>query len=245
MLRRFCVVSCGLLLAHPLQAQPMWSGKGEVGLVLASGNNETKTVNGKINVVRESGRSKNALGSTVLYASDANEDTARRWNIFGQSDYSLTPKVFYFGAVRYEDDAFSGFEYQTTLSSGFGRRFIDTQSTRLSATAGVGYQISQSEPVFDDAGMVAKGRDTDRRAVLRSTLDFQSELTGTTQLLNKFVSEAGAENTFIQNELSLQVRMNDVLALAVGYTIRQNTNPPGDAKKVDTLTTINLVVEIK
>ena len=70
-------------------------------------------------------------------------------------------------------------------------------------------------------------------------------LTGTTKLLNKFVTEAGIDNTFIQNELSLQVKMNDALALAIGYSVRQNTNPPGDFRKIDTLSTINLVGEIK
>ena len=59
------------------------------------------------------------------------------------------------------------------------------------------------------------------------------------------VVESGAENTFVQNDISLQVKMTDVLALAVGYGVRHNSNPPVEFKKTDTLTTINLVYEIK
>jgi putative salt-induced outer membrane protein len=57
--------------------------------------------------------------------------------------------------------------------------------------------------------------------------------------------EAGSNNTFVQNDLALQVKMTDVLALAVGYSVRHNTDPPLGFEKTDTLTTINLVYEIR
>jgi putative salt-induced outer membrane protein YdiY len=39
--------------------------------------------------------------------------------------------------------------------------------------------------------------------------------------------------------------MTDVLALAVGFSVRHNTAPPSEFQETDTLTTINLVYEIK
>jgi putative salt-induced outer membrane protein len=44
---------------------------------------------------------------------------------------------------------------------------------------------------------------------------------------------------------ALQMRMTDVLALAVGYSVRHNTDPPVGFEKTDTLTTNDLVYEIK
>jgi putative salt-induced outer membrane protein len=41
------------------------------------------------------------------------------------------------------------------------------------------------------------------------------------------------------------VKMSDKLALAVGYAVRHNTDPPPAFKKTDTLTTVNLVYQIK
>ena len=49
----------------------------------------------------------------------------------------------------------------------------------------------------------------------------------------------------MQNDLALQVKMTDVLALAVGFSVRHNTDPPVGFEETDTLTTINLVYEIK
>ena len=39
--------------------------------------------------------------------------------------------------------------------------------------------------------------------------------------------------------------MNTRLSLAVGFTVRDNTNPPTGFKQTDTLSTLNLVYEIK
>jgi putative salt-induced outer membrane protein len=39
--------------------------------------------------------------------------------------------------------------------------------------------------------------------------------------------------------------MTDVLALAVGYSVRHNTDLPVGFENTDTLTTINLVYELK
>jgi putative salt-induced outer membrane protein len=171
--------------------------------------------------------------------------TARRWEVFEQTDYNFSPRNFWFGAARYEDDAFSGFEYQATVSTGIGHKFIDSDITKFTGTAGVGYKFFETQDVFDDAGaLIAPGK-SDSEPVFRGTRDYDHKLTPTSSLLDKFIVEAGADNTFVQNDVALQVKMTDVLALAVGYSVRYNTDPQVGFEKTDTLTTINLVYEIK
>ena len=223
-----------------------WSGKGEAGLVIATGNTETETANAKLQLANEVGKWKHQFGGSALYASSDDEGTtAQRWEAFDQSDYNFSPRTFWFGAARYEDDEFSGFEYQAILSTGLGRKFIDTAATKFVGTAGVGYKVLETRDAFDDAGVLIEEGDTASEVVFRGTLDYDHELTPTTSLLDKLVMEAGSDNTFLQNDLALQVKMTDVLALAVGYSVRHNTDPPVGFEKTDTLTTINLVYELK
>lgn len=222
-----------------------WTGKGEAGLVISSGNTETETANVKLAMARESEKWKNAFGLSSLYASDDEGATAQRWEAFTQSDYNFSPKTFWFGAARYEDDRFSGFEYQATVSTGLGRKFVDTDRTKFVGTAGVGYKFFETRDAFDDAGVLIEEGTTDDEVVFRGTLDFEHKLTDTTTLIDKFIVEAGADNTFYQNDIALQVRMTRVLALSVGYSVRHNTDPPAGFEKTDTLTTVNLVYEIK
>lgn len=233
-------------LGTAIPAHADWTGKGEAGLVIASGNTETETANVKLNMAHERDQWKNAFGIAGLYASDDTGTTAQRWEAIGQSDYNFSPKTFWFGALRYEDDRFSGFEYQATVSTGLGRKFIDTDRTKFVGTAGVGYKFFETRDAFDeDTGVLIEEGAREDDIVFRGTLDFDHQLTDNTSVIDKFIVEAGADNTFYQNDLSLQVKMTDVLALAVGYSVRHNTDPPAGFEKTDTLTTVNLVYEIK
>jgi putative salt-induced outer membrane protein len=224
-----------------------WSGKGEAGLVIATGNTEATTANAKLLLANEVDKWKHQFGGAALYADSEDEGTtANRWEVFEQSDYNFSPRTFWFGAARYEQDEFSGFEYQAVLSTGIGRKFIDTDITKFVGTAGVGYKYFETQDSFDEVtgALIAPG-ESDSEAVFRGTLDYDHKFTPTTSLLDKFVVEAGADNTFLQNDLALQGKMTDVRALAVGYSVRHNTDPPVGFEKTDTLTTINLVYEIK
>jgi putative salt-induced outer membrane protein len=234
------------LAAAAVPAHAEWTGKGEAGLVVASGNTNTETANAKVQVTNETDIWKNTLGGAGLYASDEDGKTANRREAFGQADWKFTTRNFLFGAGRYEEDEFSGFEYQATASYGIGRPFFATPNTKMVATAGAGYKFLETRDAFDDVtgALIEEGR-SDSEVVFRGTLDLEHTFTATTTLLNKFIVESGADNTFAQNDLSLQVKMTDVLALAVGYSVRHNTNPPTEFKRTDSLTTINLVYEIK
>jgi len=236
------------LLALALFATPAlaaWTGKGEAGLVVSSGNTETETANAKLALAREAGKWKNAFGLAGLYASDEDGKTAQRWEALTQTDYNFTPRTFWFGAARYEDDEFSGFEYQATASTGLGRKFVNSDTTKFIGTAGVGYKFFETRDVLDDAGVLITPGDSDSEVIFRGTLDFEHRFTETTSLIDKFIVESGADNTYVQNDLSLQVKMTTVLALAVGYSVRHNTDPPAGFEETDTLTTLNLVYEIK
>jgi putative salt-induced outer membrane protein len=223
-----------------------WSGKGEAGLVIATGNTDSKTANAKLLFASEVDKWKNQFGGAALYASsDPDGTTANRWEVFEQSDYNFSPRTFWFGAARYEDDEFSGFEYQAVLSTGIGRKFIDTDLTKFVGTAGVGYKKFETRAAVDDTGALLEPGATEDEVVLRGTLDYDHKLTATSSLIDKFVVEAGSDNTFVENEIALQVKMTNVLALAVGYSVRHNTDPPEGFEKTDTQTTINLVYEIK
>ena len=240
------IVWASLVVLSATSAHADWTGKGEAGLVISSGNTETKTANAKLRMVREDGNWKNAFGLAGLYASDDVGTTADRWEASTQSDHNFSPRTFWFGAARYEQDEFSGFEYQATLSTGLGRKFIDTDATKFTGTLGVGYKIIETRDALDDAtGAVVTPGDRREDAIVRGTLDYDHKLTVTTSVLNRFIVEASANNTYLQNELSLQVKIMEALALAVGYAVRHNTDPPFGFEKTDTLTTINLVYELK
>src|SRR5262245_45826613 len=84
------------------EARADWTGKGEAGLVLASGNTDSKTGNVKLDLADQIDQWKHAFGGSAIYAAADDVTTGQRWEVHEQSDYSFSAKNFWFGAGRYE-----------------------------------------------------------------------------------------------------------------------------------------------
>ena len=97
-----------------------WTGKGELGASLASGNSENESANAALEVKNTREKWTHTLGLAGNYGSDGSVTNAERWEVRGQSDYTFTERAYWFGAERYEDDRFSAFEFQASLSTGLG-----------------------------------------------------------------------------------------------------------------------------
>jgi putative salt-induced outer membrane protein len=238
------VVIC-LAAALPLQASAQLAAKAQAGIVAARGNTETDSANAKFEIEREFETWKPQASLAGVYASEETGATGQRWDARGQLDYKFHEKGFSFLSARYEEDRFSGFEYQATYGMGFGWRFYDDMTTKLITQIGAGYKTLQSRDAISDDGLTFIPGEREEDLVLQSTVDFKHELTETTQILNKVLVEHGEDNTFAQNDLSLQVKIMSSLALALGYSVRYNTEPPPGFETMDTLTTVNLVYELK
>lgn len=221
------------------------TARAEAGIVAARGNSDNESANVKFEATREWIRWKQAFGGAAVYAADATGATGQRWNVRGQTDYRFHRQGFSFAGARYEQDRFGGFEYQASLSMGLGWRFFDDPVTKLSAQLGVGYRRLHTSDSLADDGVTPVAGGREEAFVEQANVDFERVLTHNTQLLDKLLVEAGSENTFIQNDISVQVKIMAQLALAVGYSVRYNTNPPSGFNTTDTLSTLNLVYEFK
>jgi putative salt-induced outer membrane protein len=234
-----------LLMVSSGSAMAQWAAKGEAGLIVARGNTSTDTANAKVDVSREFTTWKHAAGLTGVYASDELGATSQRWEAREQSDYKFHPKGFWFGSTRYEEDRFSGVAYQATFGTGLGWRFFDSEATKLVAQLGAGYKVSETRETIDEDGVTFIPSERNKELIAQFGGTFERQLTDTTKMIDKLLVEAGAQSTFVQNDLSLQIRIMNALALAAGYSVRYNNNPPDGFTATDTLTTLNLVYELK
>jgi putative salt-induced outer membrane protein len=237
----FLVVS---LSACSSPALAQWAAKAEAGVILARGNTTTDSANMKFDFSREFIEWKHAAGFTGVYASDETGATSQRWEARQQTDYRFHPKGFWFESGRYEEDRFSGVAYQATIGTGLGWRFFDTEITKLVAQIGAGYKASETRATVDDDGIFIPA-ERNEELIGQFNLNYEHQLTETTKVVEKFLVESGADSTFLQNDLSIQVKIMNSLALAAGYSVRYNNHPPDGFTATDTLTTLNLVYELK
>ena len=239
-----------LLIAVPIVASADdlpkgFSGKGQAGYVMSRGNSDTDAANAKIDLFLLTPQWKHAFTLEALYGRSAQVTSAERWDLRLQSDYTINTKLYAFGALAYQDDRFSGFQYQASGSAGLGYKVFDVETTKLSAQLGVGYRVLRPETLVKDpaTGAVISRTALDREseAVGTAGVDFMHQFNSSTKLTNKLIVESGSSNTSFKNDLALEVKMSKKLALAAGYSILHNTKPADDVKRTDTITTLNVV----
>src|SRR5690606_39128720 len=243
---KYTVALVALAVAAPALAQI--KGAGEVGAVSARGNTDTDNLNAKLDLSYVRDEWKNAFNAAALYGSNDDITSANRWETRWQSDYNYTPRNFWFGGLRDGRDHFGAFSYQQSAAAGIGYKFIDTEPTKLSAQIGGGVKKSREQTlVEDDSGAVIDRIDgaTNTSALITAGANFEHELTATTKIVDKLNIETDRENTFIQNDIALQVAINAKFSLALGYGIRKSTSPAPDSDSMDTITTLNLVYKIE
>jgi putative salt-induced outer membrane protein len=224
-----------LLLAAPLAAladdlPQGWSGKGQAGYVMSRGNSDTDAANAKFDVWLLTPDWKHQLTIDGLYGRSQQVTSAERWDLRLQSDYTISKQWFAFGALAYQDDRFSGFQYQASGTGGAGYKIFDSDRTRLSVQLGVGYRVLRPETlVFDPGGSGAVvsrvALEHESEVVGTAGIDFMHQFNSSTRLTDKLIAESGSSNTSIKNDLALEVKMSKQLALAVGYSVLHNSKP--------------------
>jgi putative salt-induced outer membrane protein len=239
---RIFLVAAIVFGAVPLAAQAeTWSGTGELGLVISRGNSNTETFNTKLGLSREHERWKHSLIVAALRSERDGDRTSNRWELGGKSDFKMSEASYVYGTMRYENDDFAPFEYQWTAALGYGRKLIDSERTKLSFEAGPDYRRARPRDRISPISGAPIDQDVESELILRAAGIFKYRISETTELTNATLVEAGDDNTFLKNELGVQVRINARLAMKAGYQLRRNSETTGDAKKTDTLSTLNLV----
>jgi len=239
-----------------------WSGSGEAGFAAARGNAKSENLNAKFQFKKEDETWKDDFYLTALRAKgEVNTTTvengvavntskyelnANRYEAGASAGYKLDERSYIVGALRYENDDFSPFNYQAVASIGYGYTALKTQSDDLSFEIGPGYKRYQPIDVI--------GPDVDaNNTPIRHTFDSQGEFVGrgliaykhrftdTTSFVDTLLTEAGSDNTFMQNDAGVQVDMSKKLALKIGYQVRHNSDVTPGIKQTDQLMTTNLV----
>jgi len=227
---------------------PTWAMRSVLGYTKTGGNTDNSAGNLLFHAAHVMGDWKLLFGVEGLYGSTKGETTAQAWDAYLQGNYNITPRFYWYLGGRYDDDRFSGFAYQAAVKTGVGYKFIDTDATKLTAQAGGGYRRLQPEILVKDdiGGVISRSEQPEESdAIFDAGLGFEHNFNQATQLLLAASVQSGKENTLTNASVALQVKMTDRFALAVGYKLIDNSNPPPGSGHRDTLTTLGLVYELK
>jgi putative salt-induced outer membrane protein YdiY len=219
----------------------------ELGIIATSGNTETTSLKGRVNVKQDLKRFRNNYIADAFYKEDTvaiddngvsreeTKTTAEKYFFSAQSDYKLTDEfkgIFIF--VSYEQDEFSGFEYQSSLASGYSDRLYSGDNGYLAYTIGPGMAYSKDRET----------QETTSTGILRLATEHFVQISSHAkfiQLLSSEVPFDNDENQKSRYEASLTTNIIGGVALKVSFIVDHNTEVPEGTEKSDTQTAVTLV----
>jgi putative salt-induced outer membrane protein len=226
-----------------------WAAQGQLGLIVSRADTNASSGNATFNAAHAMGRWTLTGGAAALYARTGSITSQQDLSANLQADLELSKRTFWFSTASYDRNLFSGFAYQESIASGGGFNFVQTPATQLTGELGLGYRRQEPEVlVTNPAGAVTSRmrQPVVNEAVLQAAMKYQHSITATTKLLNTLLVEYGSSDTATTDNLSLQVKVDASLSLAVGMQLVNNTSPPpGSARHTDAVMTVNLVYELK
>ncbi len=210
---------------------PQWQGEGELGYTAASGNSDSKNLNASLNIGREAGSWKHSASLDLIQAEADDEDSANSKVFRARSEYAFGEKSNLFGATRYEDDQFSGFDFQASITGGAGHSFVDNETHSFEASAGLGFRRLRDQNTRED----------EDETIVTAEVIYEYRISETATLSENLLIEAGDENVYTESETALASKINGNLALKLSYLYKRNSEVPANTDKTDEIVTVSLV----
>jgi len=225
---------CGLLIIGcpitALAAPFGWKGEAELGMVLTDGNTETQNISAKMDLNDEQKSWRHNIHAEALNSSADDVRSAEKYILSGKTSYKFNAFDSTFLVGTYDDDRFTGFDYQVSLAVGYGRRLINTDDQTLDVEIGPGYRINE----LDNGDSVDEG-------MIRIGAQYVLALSKTSHFQQTLTSEIGEEITISKSVSSVKAQVNGSLAMKASLTIKNTSEVPAGTKETDTETTLTLV----
>jgi putative salt-induced outer membrane protein YdiY len=226
------VTASSTLFAQQPAPVKLWSGDLEFGYLDTSGNTEETTITGKADINREKEAWRNKLLFDSLNSSASGDRSAEKYFLSDRLAYQFNQYDYAFGYASYDDDRFSGFDYQATIAAGYGRRLLNDATMQWDAEIGPGYRISR----VNDNSPSEDSEDV----IIRLYTNYSWDITDTATFSQLVNVESGDDNTISKSITALKLKVIGNFALKLSYTVKYTEKLPNGNKHADTETAVTV-----
>jgi putative salt-induced outer membrane protein len=216
-------------------AASTWQGDAELGILNTSGNTKTSSITAKGQAVNDREHWKHTLKVESLSSSQSGTTTAERYFASDKSDYKLGERSYAFGQLTYENDRFSGYDYRSTETVGYGRSVIKGTVLNLDLDAGLG--LRQSE--------LSSSGDGQYEGLLHAGGNLSWQISPSSTFTQSLVSDMGKLSTVSKSITALKTQIVGNLASKISFTAEYTTKVPPGITPLDTETAVTLVYSFK
>lgn len=226
-----------------------YTASAELGMLFKTGDTNSADVKAGFDFTHEAGAWKSTVNLGLLVKKSEEEDengedhfttSDQKWTAVGQTNYTIdkaSPNYIY-GNASYEDDRFSSFDNQSSISAGWGRRWYETEKTTLDADIGPGFKrdvvsATDTDPEEINTAFIIQAQALYTREINEHVLFKQL-------LVAKYAPKADANSTY-KARTSISTKLLETLQLKFSFTVDYNTDVDEDKENVNTETAMTLV----
>jgi putative salt-induced outer membrane protein YdiY len=230
--------------------KPILTASAELGLLYKTGNTHSADIKTGIDLRIEKDRWLSLLNVDLLIKKTDKADadtgdihfktTDQKWTVASQTNYALdsSDKHYVYGNVWYEENEFSSFINQSSISTGWGRHWYKTNKASLWGDIGPGFKRDEfrgtaNKPSNTNASWIIQVQALYIRKV-GENVEFKQDLSA------KQAIKTG-ENSIYKAKTSITTKLISTLQLKFTFTVNYNTDIEDGKKNLDTQTAVTLV----
>jgi putative salt-induced outer membrane protein YdiY len=240
-------------LEQAIPVGPEYTLSAELGFLYKTGNTKSADIKAGINLRHEKNQWLNEVAFNFLgkkIESESVDDngaiekdfvtTDNKWNITTQTNYTISPEGqnYLYGNLAYEEDEFSSFERQSSVSVGWGRNWYKTKKASLFADVGPGYK----HDVIRESDMVMGS--TKDGFIIQAQALYLHKINEFVEFRQLFIAKYAVdteENSVYKAETAVTTKLIESLQLKFTLTIDHNTKVEEGFDNTDTQTAMTLV----
>ncbi len=205
-----------------------WSGQGELGASLATGNSDTKTFAAGLALQKDGLNVRHKLNAAADIQKSNGITSQERILAGYQLDWKFSDRAYAFGRFEYERNRQAGINRRFVESVGIGYKLIDSPAVKWSVEGGPALRQTRFVDYSENSFAVRGGS------------NFLWKLSDSTDFTNDtalFIEGSGS----LTNTTALTARIFGALSARVAFNITWEEEPPIGLEKIDTLTRFTLV----
>ncbi len=225
-----------------------FTSSAELGFLYKTGNTRSADINAGITVKYEKSEWASTLDFDILAkktegANIGNKKlitTEQKWTIDSKTNYTLDADStnYMYGNAFYEDNRFTSYDNQSSVSIGWGRNWFKTEKASFFADIGPGLKRDVTKATTEKASETNNLFIVQAQALYLRQINEHVEFKQT--LSAKIVPQTD-ENSTYKTESSIITKLIETLQLKFTVTLDYNTKVDADKEKLDTQTSVTLV----
>lgn len=222
-------LSLAAIASPAMAAEPGWSGEGQLGVSLTTGNTEDTALLAALKLSYVADRFSHTFKALADYRDSFNVTTNEEYALGYQLDYDFTSELYGFGSLDWEKNEFAGLTNRWTESAGLGFHAVATPTTTLDLEGGIAFR--QTDYV------VGPGNG---ETALKLRGYFSHAFNDNVAFSQEVIGIIGESNT-VDSISAITAKVTDALALRASYEVNYDSEPLTGLKETDTATRFGVV----